>query len=87
MFTRKSQRDCFLKSLKELIIMILVSVEENLFKKSNLLIGTNSNEVLKGLMEFLPELNGDSVKLELSSLQLDSALNRIFPRYNFPQES
>ena len=56
-------------------------VEEQVFKKSNLLIGTNANEVLEALVNFLPEVNKDSVKLELDDKDMQSAFRRLFPRY------
>ena len=52
-----------------------------MFKKTNLLIGTNANEGLESLVNFLPEINGDSVRLQLSSQQLNTAFTRVFPGY------
>ena len=55
-------------------------MEEKFFKKVRMLVGTNANEALNALIDFLPEVHGDSVSLVLSRQQLDSALSRVFPR-------
>ena len=52
-----------------------------MFKKSNLLIGSNANEVLEDLINFLPEVNKDAVQLELDDEAMQSAFRRTFPRY------
>ena len=60
---------------------IFCLVEEEVFKKSNLLIGSNANEVLEDLINFLPEVNKDAVQLELDDEAMQSAFRRTFPRY------
>ena len=65
--------------MKQVVVKL---VEEKLFKKVGLLVGTNANEALDALIDFLPEVHGDSVDLVLSDRQLDSALARVFPRFN-----
>ena len=52
-----------------------------MFKKSNLLIGSNANEVLEDLINFLPEVNKDAVQLELDDEAMQSAFRRTFPRF------
>ena len=55
----------------------------NYFKKSRVLLGTNSNEGLDSMLEFLPDLSS----FELSSFQLNSAMARMFERFSTPLRS
>ena len=55
----------------------------NIFKKSRVLLGTNSNEGLDSMLEFLPHLES----FELSSLQLNSAMARMFEKFSTPLRS
>ena len=51
-----------------------------LYKKSSVLLGTNSNEGMDSMLEFLPDLGS----FELSSVQLDSAMARMFNSFSQP---
>ena len=42
--------------------------------------GSNGNELLTSLVDLLPEINGDSVELELDPAELETAVSRIFSR-------
>ena len=53
-------------------------ISSSLFKKSSVLLGTTANEGMQSMMEFLPDLSFKSERLELSSMQLDSAMARMF---------
>ena len=52
----------------------------NLFKKCPVLLGTNANEGMNSMMEFLPDLS----LFELSSAQLNSAMARMFKSFSRP---
>ena len=58
-------------------------IRGNLFKKSPVLLGTNSNEGLESMLEFLPGMDS----FELSSFQLNSAMARLFEGYSQPLRS
>ena len=55
-------------------------ISANLFKKCPVLLGTNANEGMDSMMEFLPDLNFQ----ELSSAQLNSAMARMFKSFSPP---
>ena len=57
-------------------------ISSSLFKKSSVLLGTDANEGVHSLMEFLPDLSFQSDRLELSSEQLDSAMARMFSSFS-----
>ena len=57
-------------------------IEHNVFKKCPLLIGTNSNEGLAEMFEYLPELSIQSNLFELSLDQLNSAMARMFKNFS-----
>ena len=57
-------------------------ISSSLFKKSSVLLGTTANEGMQSMMEFLPDLSFKSERLELSSMQLDSAMARMFNSFS-----
>ena len=57
-------------------------ITSSLFKKSSVLLGTTANEGMQSMMEFLPDLSFKSERLELSSMQLDSAMARMFNSFS-----
>ena len=57
-------------------------ISSSLFKKSSVLLGTTANEGMQSIMEFLPDLSFKSERLELSSMQLDSAMARMFNSFS-----
>ena len=57
-------------------------IDHNVFKKCSLMIGTNSNEGLSEMFEYLPELSIQSNLFELSGDQLDSAMARMFKNFS-----
>ena len=57
-------------------------ISSSLFKKSSVLLGTTANEGMQSMMEFLPDLSFKSERLELSSVQLDSAMARMFNSFS-----
>ena len=61
-----------------------VLLENNVFKKTNILIGTNANEGLNEMLEYLPELGLQKNLFELTAEQLDSAMLRMFHSISHP---
>ena len=61
---------------KFLVLEPELLVEQNLFKKCSVLLGTNANEGMSALVEFLPELSTQANLYELSPALLDSAMTR-----------
>ena len=59
-----------------------VMMEHNVFKKCSVMIGTNSNEGLAEMFEYLPELSIQSNLFSLTSDQLDSAMARMFKTFS-----
>ena len=57
-------------------------ITSSLFKKSSVLLGTTANEGMQSMMEFLPDLSFKSERLELSAMQLDSAMARMFNSFS-----
>ena len=61
-----------------------ILVDNNVFKKTSLLIGTNANEGMAEMMEYLPELGLQENLFELTKDQLDSAMTRMFLDFSKP---
>ena len=59
-------------------------ISANLFKKCSVLLGTNANEGMDSMLEFLPDLSFQSNSFELSSPQLNSAMGRMFSKFALP---
>ena len=57
-------------------------ISSNLFKKCPVLLGSDANEGINSMMEFLPDLSFESGRFELSSGQLDSAMARMFNSFS-----
>ena len=58
-----------------------VLISNKIFKKCPILIGTNANEGLSEMMEYLPELGLQANLFELDSDQLNSGLSRMFKSF------
>ena len=59
-------------------------ISAHLFKKCSVLLGTNANEGMDSMLEFLPDLSFQSNSFELSSAQLNSAMGRMFSKFSLP---
>ena len=56
----------------------VIMLENKVFKKCPVIIGTNANEGLAAMMEYLPELGLQENLFELDANQLDSGMSRMF---------
>ena len=59
-------------------------LENNVFKKCPVIIGTNANEGLNDMMEYIPELGLQENLFELDENQLDSGMARMFKSLSSP---
>ena len=59
-------------------------LENKVFKKCPMLIGTNANEGLDDMMEYIPELGLQDNLFELDEKQLDSGMARMFKGLSSP---